>query len=117
MENRTVILQKADNFAHIIYSLSRKFPKEEIFGLTSQIRRAVLSIPLNITEGFARQNKKEYKRFLEITYGSLKETKYLLHFAFTEKYLQKEDYQNSLNLAEELGKLLWTSIQTLKRGQ
>ncbi|MDI6602802.1 MAG: four helix bundle protein [Patescibacteria group bacterium] len=100
-----------------MYSLSRKLPKQEIFAITSQLRRAVLSIPLNITEGFARQNKKEYKRFLEIAYGSLKEMKYLLHFTFTEKYLQKEDYQNSLDLAEELGKLLWVSIQTLKKGQ
>lgn len=115
MRNKSILLQKADSFVHSIYSSSKKFPKEEIFGLTSQIRRAALLIPLNIIEGFARQNKKEYKRFLEISYASLKETKYLLHFACVEKYLDSKDYQNLLYFAEELGKILWVSIQTLKK--
>lgn len=115
MKSQSILLPKTDKFVHLIYSSSKNFPKEEIFGLTSQLKRAALSIPLNIIEGFARQSQKEYRRFLKISYASLKETKYLLHFAYVEKYLDNKNYQNLLNLAEELGKILWTSIKTLKR--
>lgn len=114
MKNKNILLEKADTFVHLVYSLSKSFPREEMFGVTSQLRRAVLSLPLNITEGFARQSKKEYKRFLEIAYASLKEVKYLLYFSYIERYLLEKDYKKSLNLADELGKMLWTSIQTLK---
>lgn len=107
-------MEKADLFAHCVYKLSRKLPKEEIFGLISQIRRAALSVPLNITEGFARQNSKEYKRFLEIAYGSLKETKYLLFFIYHEGYISKDDYQKNIDLSEEIGKIIWVSIKTIK---
>ena len=80
----SILLQKADDLAYKIYQESKKFPKEEMYGLTSQLRRAILSVPLNIVEGYGRQSKKEYGRFLNIAYGSLKEAKYLLHFAHRE---------------------------------
>lgn len=117
MENNSILVKKADEFAFGVYGASRTFPKDEIYGLTSQLRRAALSVPLNAIEGFARNNKKEYKRFLEISYGSLKESKYLLHFSNRENYLNQEDYQKLLNLAEELGKIIWSAIQTLKENK
>ncbi|MFA5051093.1 MAG: four helix bundle protein [Patescibacteria group bacterium] len=98
---------KMDEFAHLVYRISRDFPKDELYGVTSQIRRASLSIILNYIEGYARQRSKVYKNFLEISYGSLQETKYLLHFSLKEKYLNNEDFQESIKLAEEIGAMLW----------
>lgn len=117
MKNESILVKKADEFAFLIYKISKKFPKDELYGITSQLRRAALSVPLNIIEGFSRNNKKEYKRFLAISYGSLKESKYLLHFANRENYIEKSDYKKSLDLADELGKMIWSSIQTLKQNQ
>jgi four helix bundle protein len=113
-QKKNILLEKADKLAFQVYRISKNFPKSEIFGLTSQLQRAALSIPLNIIEGFARQRNKEYVRFLEVAYASLKETKYLLFFAYRENYLSKVDYENIIKLAEEVGKILWSKIKKLK---
>ena len=63
----------ADEIAVSIYSVTRTFPKEEIYGFTSQMRRAAVSVPSNIVEGCARESQAEYLRFLEIAFGSLRE--------------------------------------------
>jgi len=110
-----VITTKADRLAHCVYAISKRFPKEELYGVTSQIRRASISVPLNLIEGFARQSQNDHRRFLEIAYGSLKETKYLLHFSFKEGLILNDDYRKLLDLAEEVSKMLWSKIQTLKR--
>ncbi len=110
----SILREKSDIFAHSIYKITKDFPREELFGLTSQLRRSALSIPLNIIEGFARQRRKEHLRFLEISYGSLKETKYLLHFAYKEKHLSQRSYRETIDLAEEVGRLLWSSMKTLR---
>ncbi len=80
-QKNNITVKKADELARLVYKLTRDFPKEEMFGLTSQIRRASLSIPLNVIEGYARSASKSYRQFLDIAYGSLKETKYLLYFS------------------------------------
>jgi four helix bundle protein len=107
--------EKADELAHLVYKVTKKFPKEELYGLTSQLRRAALSVPLNIVEGFARKGSRDYRQFLYIAYGSLKETKYLLNFAYKEGYLKEKEYGEISSLAEEVGKILWSSIKTLER--
>jgi four helix bundle protein len=109
-----ILLKKADLLVKEIYRVSKSFPKEEIYGLTSQLRRAALSVPLNIIEGFARNMRNENRRFLEIAYASLKETEYLLYFAYNEKYLATADYEELISLSEEIGKMLWSSIRTIK---
>ena len=76
-----IVWQKADDFAFFIYKLTEKFPKSEIFGLTSQLRRASLSVPTNIVEGYARGGKEDFSRFLNISMASLSEAQYLLGFA------------------------------------
>jgi four helix bundle protein len=76
-----------DQLVHRVYDVSEHFPKNEVFGVTSQLRRASLSIILNYIEGYARKRKNVYKHFLEISYGSLKDTKYLLYFSFKRKYI------------------------------
>ena len=105
---------KMDNYVHSVYRLSRNFPKEEIYGVTSQIRRSSLSVILNYIEGFALHKKLVKLNFWEISYGSLKESKYLLHFCLVENYINKEEYKEAINLAEEIGAMLWKSIQPLK---
>ena len=105
---------KMDKYVHSVYRLSRNFPKEELYGVTSQIRRSSLSVILNYIEGFARYKKAVKLNFWEISYGSLKESKYLLHFCLVERYISKEDYQEAVELAEEIGAMLWKSMQSLK---
>jgi four helix bundle protein len=105
---------KMDSYAHFVYEVTNKFPKGELFGVTSQIRRAALSVILNYIEGFARQKKAVKRNFWEISYGSLKESKYLLHFSLIEKYLDAKDYKKALNLSEEIGAMLWKSLQSIK---
>jgi four helix bundle protein len=66
-----IIWQKSDELALQVYKLTDKFPKHELFGITSQLRRAVLSIPINIVEGYNRKSKKELHRFIDIALGHL----------------------------------------------
>lgn len=106
--------KKMDEYVHLIYKITKGFPKEELYGVTSQLRRAALSVILNYIEGFARQRKAVKQNFWEISYGSLKESKYLLHFSLVEKYLSQKEYQEAMKLAEEIGAMLWRSIQSLK---
>jgi four helix bundle protein len=68
---RLTVWQKADELAFRVYSATREFPRDEAYGLTSQLRRAALSVPTNIAEGHARQGRKELKQFLRIALGSL----------------------------------------------
>ncbi len=104
---RLIAWQKADELAKLTYRLSLKFPKEELFGLTSQLRRAVLSVPLNIVEGYGRNSKNEFKRFLSIALGSLAEVGYLLEFAFHLKYTNEKEFNDANKLREEVGHIIW----------
>jgi len=103
-----------DNYAHLMYKVTRSFPREELFGVTSQLRRSALSVILNYIEGYARIGEKSKNNFLKISYGSLKESKYLLHFSLVEGFLNKEDYKIGLALADEIGAMLWKSIPNEK---
>ncbi|MDA2922415.1 four helix bundle protein [Patescibacteria group bacterium AH-259-L07] len=106
--------KKMDDYVHFIFKISRKFPKEEIYITTNQLKRSSLSIILNFIEGFARQRKAVKKNFWETAYGSLKESKYLLHFSLKESFLNKEDYKNGIRMADEIGAMLWRAIKSLK---
>jgi four helix bundle protein len=101
-----IIWQKSDKLALLIYALTRDFPKDEQFGITSQIRRAALSIPTNIVEGYNRKSRKELGRFIDISLGSLAETEYLLEFSIKLGYVRR-DTNELETLITELGKLLW----------
>jgi len=103
-----------DEYAHFVYNLSRTFPREEIYGVTSQLRRATLSVVLNYIEGFARFSEKAKKNFYVTSYASLKESKYLLHFSLVEEYLNKEDYSKALDIANKIGAMLWGIIKNDK---
>lgn len=105
--------KKMDKFVHSVYRLTRSFPKEELYGVTSQLRRATLSVILNYIEGYARNRSKVHKNFLEISYGSLKESKYLLHFSCVEGFITEKDYNELSSLTEEIGAMLWGIIRKL----
>jgi four helix bundle protein len=76
--NELVVWQKAHQFVLNVYSISAKFPKEEIYGLTSQFRRAAVSIAANIAEGYAKKGKPDKLRYFNIAQGSLEECRYYL---------------------------------------
>lgn len=99
-----VAWQKAMLLAKMVYCLQKKLPKEETYGLGDQIRRAAVSIPSNIAEGFGRESDKEFKHFLSIARGSLFETKTQLQLAESLSYLHMET--DLLLLFDEVGKLL-----------
>lgn len=105
--------KKIDGYVHLVYKINKKFPEEELFGITSQLRRSSLSVMLNYIEGYARSKVKVHRNFLEISYGSLKESKYLFYFSYTEKYIGEQDYEELLKLSEEIGAMLWGIIKKL----
>ncbi|MFA6598115.1 MAG: four helix bundle protein [Ignavibacteriaceae bacterium] len=87
----------ADEATVLIYRITREFPKEEIYGLTSQMRRAAVSVPSNIVEGCARESQTEYFRFLEIAFASLREVHYQLGLA-TRLGFVKESVASECNV-------------------
>lgn len=103
----------ADALALRVYAETRSFPKAELFGLTSQIRRAAVSIPSNIVEGCARNTEKDYLHFLDVAYGSLKELTYQLSLAkrlgYAENTTELEDQ------TEETTKVLCGLINALRK--
>jgi len=102
-----------DEYVNKSYDYTEKFPKSELFGLTSQLRRAALSVILNYIEGYARRRSKVLLNFLETSYGSLKESKYLVYFSYKRKYLMEEEYKELIKLSEEIGAMLWGTINKL----
>ena len=106
---------KMDEYVHFIYKVSKQFPKEELYGSISQIRRAALSIILNYIEGYARRRPAVQLNFFETSYGSLKESEYLLQFSIDENWIVREDCNQGLKLADEIGAMLWTEITALEK--
>lgn len=102
-----------DSFVFKVYEVTRNFPKEELYGLTSQLRRAALSVILNYIEGYARQRKLVLRNFLEISYGSLKEAKYLIYFSARQGYLDESKEKELLDLAEKIGAMLWGILRKI----
>ena len=107
-----IIFQKADDLAFRIYKITERFPKHEILGLTSQIRRSALSVPTNIVEDYGRKTKKEFAQFINISLGSLAETKYLHEFSKKLGYIDSNEIE-IMNLLEEVGKVLWSFYKSL----
>lgn len=98
--------QKAIDFADTVYRITRKFPDEERFGLTSQMRRAAVSIASNIAEGSARYSQDDFARFLEIATGSLFEVVTQATIAKRQTYLSEAEYQELYSAAETQGRML-----------
>ena len=98
--------QKAKDLALDIYRYTRRFPKDEIYGLTSQMRRAAVSVPSNIAEGKGRRSRKDFAHFLYQARGSLLELETQLVIARDLEYLDALTFNNTLRKAEEVGRIL-----------
>ena len=101
-----IVWQKSMEMVKLIYSLTKRLPKEETYGLSDQLRRAAVSIPSNIAEGAGRFNTKDYVHFLRIARGSKNEIETQLLICEQLGYLSKEDISVSLQLCDEIGKML-----------
>jgi four helix bundle protein len=103
-----------DEVAVLIYRATRRFPKEEIYGLTSQMRRAAVSVPSNIVEGCARESQTEYLRFLEIAFGSTRELRYQFGLASRLGYTNELDIPECDSKMVETEKVLSALIRSLQ---
>lgn len=109
-----MIWQKSITLTTKIYNSTKKFPKEEQFRITSQIRRSAVSIPSNIAEGFGRDSNKEYVRFLNISIGSLFELQTQLEISKNIEYLTEEEYTILYDDSREVERMLVSFISKIK---
>ncbi|MFH1664554.1 MAG: four helix bundle protein [Candidatus Omnitrophota bacterium] len=107
------VWEKAHNFAVQVYKISRDFPREELYGLTSQIRRAAFSVPTNIVEGHASKSRKEFLNFLNIATRSLVEVEYLLEVITELDILKEDDYSKLESMRKEVAVILNKFIKGL----
>ena len=110
-----IVWQKAMDLTTEIYSLVKFLPKEETYGLSDQMRRAVVSIPSNIAEGQGRISDKEYVNFLSIARGSLWELSTQIEICERLKYINQNQTSKSINLITEISKMLNSLANSLKR--
>ena len=100
------VWQKAIQFADLVYRLTKSFPEDERFGLTSQMRRAAVSISSNIAEGTSRHSRDDYARFLEIATGSVFEVVSQSFISRNQGLLNEEDFRSLYSAAEEQSRML-----------
>jgi len=109
-----IVWQKSFELSLLIYKITKSFPRDELYALTSQIRRAVISIPSNIAEGYCRQRRLEYIQFLQIAFASGAEVETQLLIAKELKYVTTDDYEKANFLLEEVLKMLNSLISKIK---
>lgn len=109
-----LIWQKSMTLVTEIYKITSSFPKEEIYGITSQIRRSSVSVPSNITEGYGRNSTGDYKRFLHISLGSLYELQTQIEICFRLKYLNNESFSILKVQTNELERMMNSLISKIK---
>ena len=108
-----LVWQKADELAFQVYRITRNFPREEMYGLTSQVRRAAVSVCSNLAEGSGRQHRNETRQFSNIALGSLAEVESLLGFSRRLNFVEKEEYEFLDMLRKEVSALLWRFYKNL----
>lgn len=112
-----VVWQKAMALVILVYTLTEKFPKTEIFGITSQTRRAAVSIPSQIAEGYGRNSQKQYYHFLSISYGSALELETQLILAKRLKLADPTDFFEAENMLQEVLKMLNSLMRRFKEAK
>jgi len=109
------VWQKARELVKFIYQLTQGYPKEEIYALTSQIKRAVISIPSNIAEGAGHTSKKEFSRYLGIAYASSCELDTQIILSYDLNFINHDELNDSGNYIDELQKMLSGLIKSLEK--
>ncbi|MGB0897002.1 MAG: four helix bundle protein [Flavobacteriaceae bacterium] len=109
------VWKKGHQLALELYAISRQFPKEEVYGITSQLRRASLSIPTNIVEGASRNSENEFANFINIASGSAAEVEYLIEFSKELGYLGNEDFNKVNKEIVSIRKMLNALYTKLKK--
>lgn len=108
------IWQKSMNLVTNVYLITNSFPKEEVYGITSQIRRSSISIPSNIAEGYGRNGTKDYLKFLNIAIASLFELQTQLEITYNLKYITKEQFDIINEESKELERMISSFIRKVK---
>ena len=108
------IYKRSKRLLKQVYQITDKYPEQEKYNVISQLRRSILSIPLNIAEGYGRQSKEEFKRFLKISLGSSNEVEALLEISKELGYINEEEYKNLSKENEEIGKMIYRTIEKWK---
>jgi len=106
--------QLAEDLTVMVYSATKRFPREEIYGITSQLRRAASSVPANIVEGANRATKKDYVHFLNLSWASLAEAQYFLHLSKRLGYLAGNEYEKLENLRRETASTLYGLVKAVE---
>ncbi|MBN8694740.1 MAG: four helix bundle protein [Bacteroidetes bacterium] len=101
-----IVWQKSHKLVLEIYRTTKSYPKEEVYALTSQIRRASVSIAANISEGYKKKTKASKLNFLNISEGSLEEVKYYILLSKDLEYITEKEYDNLENMCNEVGRLI-----------
>lgn len=101
-----IVWQKAMDLTEEVYRLVKLLPREEQFSLSAQMRRAAVSVPSNIAEGYGRQTEKEFKQFLSVARGSVFEIETQIYVGIRQSYFSKDDAKRALSLCDETGKIL-----------
>jgi len=109
-----IVWQRAVDFTVKIYTVTKNFPREEMYGLTSQIRRASVSIPSNIAEGQARNTKSAFANHLDIALGSAAELETQLTIALKIGYLQQSEYENLTTNLVEITRMLYGLLNKVR---
>ena len=108
------IYKRSKELLKRVYQITEKYPEREKYNIISQLRRSILSIPLNIAEGYGRQSKEEFKRFLKISLGSSNEVEALLEISKELKYITTREYEELSKENEEIGKMVYKAIEKWK---
>jgi four helix bundle protein len=112
-----IVYQKAYQLSLLVYQVTRIFPKTELFGLVSQMRRSAISIACNIAEGYRRKYRKEYIQFLHVAYGSCSELETLISLSFDLGMTEQETFAKMKDLETEVSKLLRKLILSLSKSE
>ena len=111
--HKLIVWQRSFEFAKLVYLKTKGFPREELCGVTSQLRRAATSVAANIVEGRGKNSEKEFCRFLYISNGSLNECEFFLELSYSLSYLEKESFELLVSKKREVGYLLNQLIKRL----
>ena len=108
------VWHKAMNLVSDVYRITNEFPKDEVYGLSSQMRRAAVSVPSNLAEGAGRKGSKEFKQFLNIAQGSLSELDTQIELARMLGYISQQEYEELIMKITEISKMLYGLSNSIK---